>query len=154
MAGGLANAVIAAGVRRLAGSPASSWVLSTAAVAVFNWLRGRGAKTEKIDLSGAAVGDKFVIEHLPITHKKQMKQFKSEAKAQKKQTKAARKAARPSRSTKREIRERERQLKAESRAAKAHQRDVARADRNAARQARTEAKAVKRQAALAPLRKF
>ncbi len=88
MAGSFRNRIIFAGVNRMLDVPASSWVFSTVAVASFNFLRGRAGKRQVIDLSGAPVGDMFVIEHLPITHKQQMKQAKREAKAEKREAKA------------------------------------------------------------------
>ncbi len=93
MARSIRNRLIASGVNSFIKGPAGSWVFSTAAIATFNFIRGRAGKREIIDLSGAGVGSKYVIEHLPITHKEQMKQMKAEAKRQKKAAKLDGRAA-------------------------------------------------------------
>ena len=85
------------GVARYVGGPAKSWVFSSGLIALYRFLRKKSEPTELIDLSSSKPGDKFIIEHLPITHGEQMKQFKRAAKDDAKAEKAAKASAKASR---------------------------------------------------------
>lgn len=75
------------------GGPARSWVFSSGFLALVRFAKRRTGRREVIDISATKPGDKIVIEHLDITHKEQIKQFKAEAKAGKRRDKVEKKAA-------------------------------------------------------------
>ncbi len=69
------------------GGPARSWVFTSGLMALFRFAKGKTGRRETLDLSATKPGDKIIIEHLDITHKEQIKQFKGEKKAPKKSAK-------------------------------------------------------------------
>ncbi len=70
------------------GGPARSWVSTSGFMALFRFARRRMGRREVIDLSATKPGDKIVIEHLDITHKEQIKQFKAAKKSDKAQSRS------------------------------------------------------------------
>ncbi len=89
--------LVTLGVRGLVNGPARSWVFTSGALALMRFVRARTGRRELIDLSSSKPGDKFVIEHLDITHQEQIKQMKAEKRADKRQAKAAKRAERAAR---------------------------------------------------------
>ncbi len=69
---------------RYLGSNASRWVLTTVGALLFRSVSKLFQKKELVDLSKSKPGDKFVIEHLDVTHSDQIKQTKAAKKAAKK----------------------------------------------------------------------
>lgn len=63
-------------VRSYIGGPAKSWVFTTLALMAVRLIRRVGGRREIIELSPIKPGQTIVIEHLPISHKRQMKDFK------------------------------------------------------------------------------
>ena len=70
------------------GGPARSWIFTSGFMALFRFAKNRTGRREVLDLSATKPGDKIIIEHLDITHKEQIKQFKGEKKAGKRSAKA------------------------------------------------------------------
>jgi len=68
-----------------------SWLFSSILMLVFKILKGLFTKKEIVDLSKSKPGDKFIVEHLDITHAEQIKQIKRDKKSQKKQKKLQKK---------------------------------------------------------------
>ena len=75
-------------IRKGIGGPARSWIFTSGFMALFRFARGKTGRRETLDLSATKPGDKIVIEHLGVTHKQQIKQFKGESKAVKRGAKA------------------------------------------------------------------
>lgn len=91
------------GFRKTVGGPAGSWVFTSGILLLIRWSKRMIAPTEMVELTNLKPGDRYVIEHLSITHGEQMKLEKAaakdakvNAKSQKKALKAARKAAKRS----------------------------------------------------------
>lgn len=84
--------LLALGVRLLVKGPAKSWIYTSAALALIRSVQKKTGRQQTVDLSRTKPGDRILIEHLPITHKEQMKQFAAEDKAAKRAAKADRKA--------------------------------------------------------------
>ncbi len=78
------------GLRSYIGGPAKSWVFTSAALLLMRVVRSASGRRELIDLASIKPGDTVVIEHLPISHKRQIKQFKKDKKAAKRARRAAR----------------------------------------------------------------
>ncbi len=89
--------LITFGVQRTVNGPAKSWVFTSGAMLLMRIVSGQTGRRETIDLSNTKPGDKILIEHLPITHGEQMKQFKRAAKDDAKAEKAAKASAKASR---------------------------------------------------------
>ncbi len=68
-------------------SPARSWVISTVATVLFRMVRKTVGRRELIDVSSIKPGEMIVIEHLPVSHKQQIK---DERKAKKRAKRAGR----------------------------------------------------------------
>ncbi len=64
------------GIRSYVGGPAKSWVFTSAAVLGLRLVKSVGGRRELIDLSTVKPGDTILIEHLPISHKRQIKDMK------------------------------------------------------------------------------
>lgn len=111
-------------VRRFINGPAKSWVFTSGAMMLMNVVKKQTGRRETLDLSSLKAGDKVVIEHLPITHKEQIKQFKRAAKDEKASAKVSRKSA-----------------KAAKKAGRKHLRSLPRAQRKA--MPRSEQRAIK-----------
>ncbi len=77
------------GIQRAIGGPAKSWIFTSGAMALWRFVSSQTGRREIIDLSNTKPGDKILIEHLPITHKEQMKLEKVAAKDDKLAVKAA-----------------------------------------------------------------
>ncbi|MGI9594939.1 MAG: hypothetical protein ACR2QK_02190 [Acidimicrobiales bacterium] len=60
------------------GGPAKSWLFTSAAMLAFRLAKSVGGRRELIDLSSIERGDTILIEHLPISHKRQMRDMKKE----------------------------------------------------------------------------
>ena len=75
-------------IRKGIGGPGRSWIYTSGFMALFRFAKNRTGRRQLIDLSSTKPGDKIVIEHLDITHKQQIKQFKAEKKAGKRSAKA------------------------------------------------------------------
>ncbi len=84
-------------VARYVGGPGKSWVFSSGILALYGFLKKKSEPKQVVDLSASKPGDKFIIEHLPITHGEQIKQFKRAAKDEAKAEKAAKASAKASR---------------------------------------------------------
>lgn len=123
--------LITFGVQRTVNGPAKSWVFTSGAMLLMRIVSGQTGRRETIDLSNTKPGDKILIEHLPITHKQQLKQFKADAKTDKKSDKAAKKAKKASNKTAKQVKK---AGKVEARAAKR----AARARRKATKVRRSE----------------
>lgn len=76
-------------VRRYFGGPAKSWVLTTAILMVVRLVRSVVGRRELVDLSSVKPGETMLIEHLPISHRRQMKDLKKEKRATRRSRKAA-----------------------------------------------------------------
>ncbi len=57
-------------------SPARSWLITTVATALFRLVRRTTGRREVIDVSSIKPGEMIIIEHLPVTHKEQIKEQK------------------------------------------------------------------------------
>lgn len=79
------------GVRSYVGGPAKSWVFTSAALGLYRLVRSVRGRREIVDLSSIKPGQKIVIEHLPISHKKQIREFRRTGRAERR---AAKRAAR------------------------------------------------------------
>ncbi len=79
-------------VRKYFGGPAKSWVLTTALVMVVRLVRSVTGRRELVDLSSVKPGETMIVEHLPISHRRQIKDIKKEKRATKRARKAATKA--------------------------------------------------------------
>ncbi len=84
--------LITFGIQRSVNGPAKSWVFTSGAMLLMRLVSAQTGRREMIDLSNTKPGDKILIEHLPITHKQQIKEAKVAGKAEKKSVKAAKKA--------------------------------------------------------------
>ncbi len=129
------------GVSKVVGGPARSWVFTSGAMALWRFISSQTGRRETIDLSNTKPGDKILIEHLPITHKQQIKQTKIDKKLDKKDLKTAKKAAKSSKkSSKRLAKSAKTEAKSSKKMAKAaarvELRDAARAYRKATRVSR------------------
>lgn len=77
-------------IRSYIGGPAKSWVFTSAAMLAFRLVKSVTGRRELIDLSTVKPGETLLIEHLPISHKKQMKEMKrSKRQARKDRRKAS-----------------------------------------------------------------
>ncbi len=79
-------------LRRYFGGPAKSWVFTTAVVMVARMVRSVVGRRELVDLSSMKPGQTMIVEHLPISHRRQIKDIKKEKRATKRARKAAAKA--------------------------------------------------------------
>ena len=57
--------------------PGRSWMFTSAAMALLRFARNRTGRRAVSDKLATKPGDTIVIEHLEISHKKQMKEFKT-----------------------------------------------------------------------------
>ncbi|MDH3293025.1 MAG: hypothetical protein OER95_01735 [Acidimicrobiia bacterium] len=57
-------------------SPARSWVITAVATLLLRLVRSTVGRRELIDVSNIKPGEMIIIEHLPVTHKQQMKNEK------------------------------------------------------------------------------
>ncbi len=119
------------GVRRYIGGPGRSWLFTTLAMLGMRAAKSMTGRRELIDVSDVKPGQRLVIEHLPVSHKKQIKSIKGDKKVAAKSEKAA------ARDTKARTRS---QAKAEKVAAR-EAKDRAKAEKAAAREAKSRAKA-------------
>jgi len=76
-------------VRRYLGGPGRSWLFSSLALLGYRSVRSLVGRREVIDVGSIGKGSKIVIEHLPISHKSQIKAAKQERKAERRQRRAA-----------------------------------------------------------------
>lgn len=65
-------------LRRYVGGPANSWIFTSAAIFLYRLVRSNTGRRELIDLSATKPGDSILIEHLPISHRRQMKDMRRE----------------------------------------------------------------------------
>lgn len=79
-------------IQRSVKGPAQSWVFTSVAMMALSWAKKKVAKSETIELQNLKPGDRYVIEHLPITHGEQLKAEKSARKDAKSAAKAEKKA--------------------------------------------------------------
>lgn len=84
------------GLRRYIGGPGRSWVFTAIAALGMRMVRATRGRRELIDVSKISTGDRLVIEQLPVSHKKQIKQLKAEKKADKRLSKAQKAKAKDS----------------------------------------------------------
>ena len=75
--------ILSLAVRSYVRGPARSWVFTSGAMLLLRSVRRVTQKSQVIDLSRSKPGDRFVIEHLDITHKQQIKDQKRTRKADK-----------------------------------------------------------------------
>lgn len=80
-------------IAKAIGGPGRSWIYTSGFMALFRFAKNRTGRRQVIDISSTKPGDKIVIEHLGVTHKQQIKQFKAEKKADKSSAKAEKRAA-------------------------------------------------------------
>lgn len=84
-------------VRSYVGGPARSWVFTSAAVLAVRLVRNVTGRREIIDLSSVKPGDRLTIENLPISHQRQMRDFRRDKRIARKEAKrTAKQAARQS----------------------------------------------------------
>ncbi len=57
-------------------SPARSWLITTMATVLYRMVQRTVGRREVIDVSSIKPGEMVIIEHLPVTHKEQIKQEK------------------------------------------------------------------------------
>lgn len=69
-------------VRSYVGGPARSWVFTSGALLAIRVVRSVTGRREIVDLSSVKPGQTLIIEHLPISHKRQMRDLRHEKKAQ------------------------------------------------------------------------
>ncbi len=100
------------GIQRAIGGPAKSWVFTSGAMTLYRLVKKQTGRREVIDLSASAPGDKFIIEHLPITHKEQMKEMKRTKKSDKKLAKAEKASAKATKKAMKAARKSRRRSKA------------------------------------------
>ncbi len=84
--------LITFGIQRSVNGPAKSWIFTSGAMVLMRLVSSQTGRRELIDLSNTKPGDKILIEHLPITHKQQVKEMKVAGKAEKKAIKVAKQA--------------------------------------------------------------
>lgn len=113
------------GVQRVVGGPARSWVFTSGAMALWRFISSQTGRRETIDLSNTKPGDKILIEHLPITHKQQMKQAKADKKLDKADLKTAKKSAKADKKSSKRV---AKASKADAKSAKSAAKAAARAD--------------------------
>ena len=75
--------ILSLAVRSYVRGPARSWVFTSGAMLLLRAIKRVTRKSDVIDLSRSKPGDRFVIEHLDVTHKQQMKDQKRARKADK-----------------------------------------------------------------------
>lgn len=80
------------GLRRYVGGPGRSWLFTAIAALGLRMVRSTRGRRELIDLSTISTGDRLIIEQLPVSHKKQIKQLKADKKAEKSAQKKAKRA--------------------------------------------------------------
>ncbi len=76
-------------MRSYVGGPAKSWVFTSAAVLALRLVRSVGGRRELIDLSSVKPGETMIVEHLPVSHKRQIKDMKKEKRQAKRAAKKA-----------------------------------------------------------------
>jgi hypothetical protein len=79
---------------RYVGGPARSWIYASVAIVVLRWMRSKLGRQRVVELRPLRVGERIVIEQLPISHQRQIKEQKSERRTERR---AARRAARSAR---------------------------------------------------------
>jgi hypothetical protein len=146
------------GAQRYFGGPGKSWVITSGILLFWRGVTSMTGRRETLDLSNTKPGDKIVIEHLPITHKTQIRQFKKEKKVEKALVKTKKRTAKsapnPEKSSRvlrtgqvlnryRNKRKEKREAKALKASLKANKR-TAREDKRDARAAKRDAKAARR----------
>lgn len=57
-------------------SPARSWLITTVATVLYRMVHKTVGRREVIDVSSIKPGEMIIIEHLPVTHKEQIKEEK------------------------------------------------------------------------------
>ncbi|MEM9652542.1 MAG: hypothetical protein AAGA65_10620 [Actinomycetota bacterium] len=77
-------------VRSYIGGPARSWVFTSAALLAVRLVRSVTGRRELIDLSSVKPGDTLTIEHLPISHRRQIRDIR---RSKRQERKAARQTA-------------------------------------------------------------
>ena len=67
------------------GGTGRSWLITTAVAMLFRLVRANVGRRELIDVSDIKPGEMIIIEHLPVSHKDQLKQEKKDRRAAKRQ---------------------------------------------------------------------
>ncbi len=57
-------------------SPARSWLITTVVTVLYRLAQKTTGRREVIDVSSIKPGEMIIIEHLPVTHKEQIKEEK------------------------------------------------------------------------------
>lgn len=57
-------------------SPARSWLITTVATVLYRMVQKTVGRREVIDVSSIKPGEMIIIEHLPVSHKEQIKEQK------------------------------------------------------------------------------
>lgn len=96
------------GVRRYVGGPGRSWLFTTVAVLGYRAVRSTTGRREIIDIGSVGKGQKIVIEHLPVTHRQQLKDAKVAKRSAKKEKRATKKENRVERKAERSLSRRRR----------------------------------------------
>jgi len=79
-------------IRRYVKGPGRSWIYTMLATWGWRQVKKRTAKTALIDTQSLKPGTRLMIEHLPVSHRKQIKAEKRAGKAAEAEAKMARKA--------------------------------------------------------------
>lgn len=64
------------GLRAYTRSPARSWLITSVATVLYRMVKKTTGRREVIDVSSIKPGEMIIIEHLPVTHKEQIKEEK------------------------------------------------------------------------------
>lgn len=70
------NRLFRLAVASYARSPTRSWLITTVATVLYRMVRKTVGRREVIDVSSIKPGEMIIIEHLPVTHKEQIKEQK------------------------------------------------------------------------------
>ena len=63
-------------VQSYIGGPAKSWIFTSGAMLAYRLVKSVTGRRELIDLSSVKPGETWLIEHLEVSHKKQIKEMK------------------------------------------------------------------------------
>ncbi len=77
-------------VRSYIGGPAKSWIFTSGAMLAYRVVKSVTGRRELIDISSVKPGETMLIEHLDVSHKRQIKEMKrSKRQARKDRRKAS-----------------------------------------------------------------
>ncbi|MGF1597472.1 MAG: hypothetical protein ACFCVK_11185 [Acidimicrobiales bacterium] len=129
---------------RYLGGPGRGWIYASAGSAVLRRARGLSGRRPVTERLTVRTGDQIVIDALPITHKRQMKDLRKEAtRTARAERRAARAEKRAAKAERKAAGEAKRAARREKRAAKAERRATRSVDRRHRRAARSERSAAR-----------